>query len=66
MLTISIIITATYNAAPTIADCLRSVASQTHPAAWEVNGFPPPYPGRCCVNRCARWGSMFSESNVEF
>ncbi len=31
MTTISII-TATYNAASTVADCLRSVASQTHPA----------------------------------
>ena len=26
------IITATYNAASTVADCLRSVVSQTHPA----------------------------------
>jgi len=31
MPTISII-TATFNASATIADCLRSVASQTHPA----------------------------------
>lgn len=31
MTTISII-TATYNAAATVADCLQSVASQNHPA----------------------------------